>query len=97
MALGILGCFDSKGREHKGAQAMAFTSCCRRHFLEPPQYRFHFLRRQAETFFHYSWLGSGFSQTGHCHYLCLIRTTCENFVSKKKERMKANVHDDYKI
>ena len=64
--------------------AMVFTSCRGRHFLELSQYRFRFLSRQAETFFHYSWLGSGFSQTGHCHYLWLIRTTCENFVSKRK-------------
>ena len=41
-------------------------------------------RKKLVLFFHYSWLGSGFSQTGHCHYLCLIRTTCENFVSKRK-------------
>lgn len=76
---------------------MVFTSCHRRHFLELSQYRFHFLGRRTETFFHYSWQGSGFSQTGHCHYLCLIRTTCENSVSKNKEKMKANVHNEYKI
>lgn len=51
MALGVLRCFDSLKEENtKGAQATVFTSCRRRHFLELSQYRFHFKKRQAETF-----------------------------------------------
>lgn len=85
MALGVLGCFDSLKEENtKGLRLWLLHLVVGVISLNRLNIDSIFLRRQAETFFHYSWLGSGFSQTGHCHYLCLIRTTCENSVSERK-------------